>query len=363
MDQRYSPTRLLEIDAGRICVIKPSALGDVVQSLPLLPILRKRFPNARISWVISRALAPLLEGHPDLDELIIFERRGTWRDWRRLLTQLRNSEFDLVFDLQGLFRTGIMMLATRARLRVGLETAREGAQWGWHFAVPETGLDVAPHVRYRHVAEALGSFRLATRSPSAGFCRRHPNGHSVNSDSLKGPALAIHPGARWQTKRWPPERFAAVACKAIRRYGLSPVLLGTSEEEPVALQVEQTIRGLLPTVELTNLAGRTTLKQLAAVLKHSQVLLTNDSGPMQMAAALGTPVVAVFTCTSPVISGPPGPQHELVATGVSCAASYRKKCPYRGRKHLACMEELDVERVWSGFGRLMQKNFPQTEAA
>ena len=113
------------------------------------------------------ALAPLLEGHPDLDELIIFERRGTWNDWRRLLTQLRNSEFDLVFDLQGLFRTGIMMLATRARLRVGLETAREGAQWGWHFAVPDTGLDVAPHVRYRRVAEALGlpEFPLETRFP------------------------------------------------------------------------------------------------------------------------------------------------------------------------------------------------------
>jgi heptosyltransferase-1 len=362
MDQRYSPTRLSEIDAGRICVIKPSALGDVVQSLPLLPILRKRFPSARISWVISRALAPLLEGHPDLDELIIFERRGTWKDWRRLLTQLRNAEFDLVFDLQGLFRTGIMMLATRARLRVGLETAREGAQWGWHFAVPETGLDVAPHVRYRHVAEALGlpeyshEANLPVSSADADWAQRE-------LARLKGPALAIHPGARWQTKRWPPERFAAVACKAIRRYGLAPVVLGTSDEEAVAAQVQHTIRGLLPTVELTNLAGRTTLKQLAAVLKQAQVLLTNDSGPMQMAAALGTPVVGVFTCTSPAISGPPGAQHELVATGVSCAASYRKKCPYRGRKHLACMEELDVERVWSSFGRLMQKNFPQSEAA
>jgi heptosyltransferase I len=362
MDQRYSPTRLLEIDAGRICVIKPSALGDVVQSLPLLPILRKRFPGARISWVISRALAPLLEGHPELDELIIFERRGTWKDWRRLLTQLRNADFDLVFDLQGLFRTGIMMLATRARLRVGLETAREGAQWGWHFAVPDTGLDVAPHVRYRHVAEALGlsDFPLETHLPvspeDAQWAQRELG-------CLNGPALAIHPGARWQTKRWPPERFAAVACKAIRRYGLAPVLLGTSDEEAVAQQVERTIRGLMPTVELTNLASRTTLKQLAAVLKQARVLLTNDSGPMQMAAAFGTPVVGVFTCTSPVISGPPGPQHELVATGVSCAASYRRKCPYRGRKHLACMEELDVERVWSGLCRLMQKKPQHAKAA
>ena len=96
---------------------------------------------------------------------------------------------------------------------------------------------------------------------------------------------------------------------------------------------------------------------------RAQVLLTNDSGPMQLAAALGTPVVAVFTCTSSVISGPPGKQHELIATGVNCAASYRKKCPYRGRKHMACMEELDVERVWSAFGRLIEKNCSRTEAS
>jgi heptosyltransferase-1 len=84
---------------------------------------------------------------------------------------------------------------------------------------------------------------------------------------------------------------------------------------------------------------------------------------MQLAAALGTPVVGIFTCTSPTISGPPGDQHELVATGVKCAASYRKRCPHRGKKHLACMEELDVERVWAALCRLMQKNFQQADAA
>jgi heptosyltransferase I len=362
MDPRYSPARLLEVEAGRICIIKPSALGDVIQSLPLLAVLRKRFPAARISWVISRPLAPLLEGHPDLDELIVFERRGSWHDWRRLLRQLRNSQFDLVFDLQGLFRTAMMMLATRAPLRVGLETAREGAQWGWHVAVPGTGLDVAPLVRYRRVAEALGVSEISLDARLA-VGRADSDWAFRELARLNGPALAIHPGARWATKRWPPERFAAVACKAIRRFGLAPVILGTADEEAVAHEVEQTIRRFMPTVVLTNLAGRTTLKQLCALLKLSQVLLTNDSGPMQLAAALGTPIVGVFTCTSPVISGPPGKEHELVATGVSCAASYRKRCPYRGRKHMACMEELDVERVWTAFGRLMEKNFPQTEAA
>ena len=270
MHPRYSPARLLDVEARRICVIKPSALGDVdpvaaAASRPAQAVSRR----ARISWVISRPLAPLLEGHPDLDELIIFERRGSWQDWRRLLTQLRNSQFDLVFDLQGLFRTAMMMLATRATLRVGLETAREGAQWGWHLAVPGTGLDVAPLVRYRQVAEALGISEISVDGRIA-ISRDDSDWAFRELARLGGPALAIHPGARWVTKRWPPERFAAVACKAIRRFGLAPVILGTSEEEAVAQQVEQTIQRFVPNVVVTNLAGRTTLKQLCRRCSNSR---------------------------------------------------------------------------------------------
>jgi ADP-heptose:LPS heptosyltransferase len=175
--------------------------------------------------------------------------------------------------------------------------------------------------------------------------------------------LTIHPGASWKTKRWPADRFAAVASKAIRRFGLSPVILGGPEEQPLSAQFVQTLRQLAPHARVIDLTGQTNLKQLAAVLERSRALLTTDSGPMQLAAGLGTPVVGVFTCTSPIISGPAGTQHELVATGVSCAASYRKRCPHRGKKHLACMEELDVERVWAGLCRLMQKTSQQANAA
>jgi ADP-heptose:LPS heptosyltransferase len=178
-----------------------------------------------------------------------------------------------------------------------------------------------------------------------------------------GAVLAIHPGASWKTKRWLPERFAAVTCKAMRRFGLSPVVLGGSGEQQLSSQFAQMLGQLAPQARLVNLAGQTNLKQLAAVLEQSRVLLTNDSGPMQLAAGLGTPVVGIFTCTSPVISGPPGDRHELVATGVKCAASYRKRCPHRGKKHLACMEELDVERVWSALCRLMQRNLDRADAA
>src|SRR6056297_2148728 len=109
-----------EIDPARILIIKPSALGDVVQSLPLLPVLRERYPEAKIDWVIRSELADLLAGHPQLHQLRIYHRKGTLADAARLLGQLRGARYDLVFDLQGLLRTGVMTLATRAAVRVGL---------------------------------------------------------------------------------------------------------------------------------------------------------------------------------------------------------------------------------------------------
>jgi ADP-heptose:LPS heptosyltransferase len=303
-----------------------------------------------------------LEGHPDLDEVIAFERRGSLGDWRRLWTRLRRSRFDLVFDLQGLLRSGLMLWATEASLRVGLESAREGSMWGCHFLIPGTDLSVPAHLRCRRVVNALG---VANFSPELrlGISRSDREWAACQLAPLGGSVLAVHPGASWKTKRWLPERFAAVASKALRRFELCPVVLGGPDEYGLAAQFVQTLRQLAPHARIVNLAGQTNLKQLAAVLERSRALLTNDSGPMQLAAGLGTPVVGIFTCTSPTISGPPGEQHELVATGVKCAASYRKRCPHRGKKHLACMEELDVERVWAGLCRLMQKNFEKSNAA
>ena len=175
--------------------------------------------------------------------------------------------------------------------------------------------------------------------------------------------LAIHAGARWPTKRWPAERFAAVAAKAARRFGTTTVLVGSPDEQPLCEQLRQVIQGLAPAAAVLNLAGRSTLKQLAALLRSADVVLSNDSGPMHLAAGLGTPVVGLFTCTSPVRSGPPGDQHALVATSLSCAASYRKRCPYRGRKHLACLEELTTERVWQALAGVLQRVMAAPRAA
>lgn len=355
MPQANIRRRLDELEVRRICVIKPSALGDVVQALPLLPVLHQRFPSARISWVINHELADLIDGHPNIDELLVFRRRGTARDYLQLLHELRQREFDLVFDLQGLMRSGVMAAATRAPLRIGLETSREGAGLACHESIAGTGRKVAAFNRYWRVAEEFGGAGQTPRTILPINTADH-EWAAKQLSGLSGPVLAIHPGARWITKRWPVEKFAVVANKAMRQYGFSVVILGSKNEMPVALELQKLLQGFVPWKPVVNLTGQTTLKQLSAVLSAVDIVLTNDSGPMHLAAGLDTPVLGVFTCTSSVISGPPGPKHELVATTVSCAASYKKQCPHSGRKNLCCMDELGTERVCQALVRLIEKS-------
>lgn len=354
--------RLDGLDVRRICIIKPSALGDVVQSLPLLPVLTERFPNAAIDWVINHELAELLEGHPHLNELLHFHRRGTAGQHLQLLRELRERRFDLVFDLQGLMRSGVMAAATRAPLRVGLETSREGASLACHLTVPHTSKDMSAFRRYWRIAEELG---YGDRTPQTIVTTSHADREwaAAALSGLSSPILAIHPGARWMTKRWPVEKFAVVANKAMRQFGFSVVLLGSKGEMPIAAELQTLLQGFGSRKTVLNLTGQTSLKQLAALLASVDVAMTNDSGPMHLAAGLGTSVLGVFTCTSPTISGPPGAQHELVATQVSCAASYKKQCPHSGRTHLCCMDELSTERVCAALVRLIEKRRSRTRAA
>ena len=349
-----SASELPRIAARRICIVKPSALGDVAQAMPLLPALRERFPDTRISWVVNRELSDVLAGHPDLDETIAFDRRGSWRDSLRLLRDLRGREFDLVIDLQGLLRTALMTAATRAPIRVGLETAREAAHLVCNVTLPDSGRMVPAWLRYWRVAEAFGVGNRSRVTLVAIPDTDRAWAHKLVG-GLGEPVLAVHPGARWITKRWPVEKFAAVAAKATRKFGFATVILGSPAEAESSALLEQLIRNFIPAARVLNLTGQTTLKQLAAVLERVNVVLTNDTGPMHLAAGLGTPVVGVFTCTSAVRSGPPGDQHELVSTTLSCAARYKKRCPYRGRKHLACMEEVSTERVWQALCRVVER--------
>lgn len=339
MWKRNSSPALDQFDARRVCLIKPSALGDVVQTLPILAALRWRYPTAHLSWVVNRSYADLLEGHPDCVDVIPFDRHARGRSWWRgvaqLARRLRSAEFDLVCDLQGLLRTGLMSAATRAARRVGLSTAREGAGWFYTDVVDVPTLDMPAVERYWLLVAALGAAE-APKKFRIGLSADDRRWAAGELHSLARPLLALHPGAHWMTKRWPPEQFIALARRAQAACGAGVVIVGGPDDVAVAERIAAALEG--PT---RCLAGRTSLKQLAALLADADVLVSGDSGPMHLAAAVGTPVVALFTCTSPVRAAPYGEGHRVVATRVHCAASYLKRCG-----SLACMSELSVARVW-----------------
>lgn len=348
MDASSLNTRLSQRKIQKICVIKPSALGDVVQSLPILPVLRQRFPESHISWVINRELSDLLTGNSCLDELIPFDRKGGVSAWWKLLKRLRRAQFDLVIDLQGLLRTGIMTLATRAPIRIGLQTAREGSHLACHELLRDSSNQVPAYRRTWRLAEelGLGELRPHTEIVIPDYDRQWARQLRA---SLQGPLLVIQPGARWQTKQWPIRHYAEVARRAMKELGLSAIIIGSPGEYAAAQELLELVKHSAPRGEILSLAGQTTIKQLAVLIQHADLVLSNDSGPLHLAAGLGTPVVGVFTCTSPIRSGPaPAPLRRMVATQLPCAASYCKKCPNLGSAHLACFKELSPDRVWEG---------------
>jgi heptosyltransferase-1 len=334
---------LSEYPAQRIALIKPSALGDIIHSLPVLTALRRRYPRAHITWVVNRGYAPLLHGHRDLDDFLPFDRhlshhgwRTAARSWLRFLRELRRRRFDLAIDMQGLFRSAVMMAATAAQRRVGLGTAREGARWTYT-DVLATGERNAVHAVDHgwRVAEAFGvgdgpkEFHIPIADEARNWAEAIANGYPR-------PWLMLGPGARWQTKRWPPECFAELAHRFWHRFGGTVFFVGGEEERTAASAIRHGLSG--PSRDLT---GQTTLPHLAALLERADAMLANDTGPLHLAAALGRPVVAPYTCTTVRHSGPYGTERGAVETTVACGGSYVKRCAHR-----RCMAELTPDRLW-----------------
>ena len=337
-----NPTELRSIQPDRVLIVKPSSLGDVVHALPTLAALRDHWPSARFSWLVNKGLRGLIDGNPHLDEVIPFDRgaigfhpRGL-RGIGDVVRELRARRFDLAIDLQGLLRSGLLTAATGARVRVGLATAREGStRFYTHL--------IAPPERSEHAVD-----RLLEVARTFGADVSRPRFDAVISDAdrqwararLHGssrPILVVNVGARWRTKRWAPQSFAAVARRAIDELGASVVAVGAAEDRPLVRAVKEALGGRA----LIDLAGETTLPQIAAVASECDLFLSNDTGPLHLAAATGTAVVGVYTCTKPEWTGPYGPNASVCRTGIGCAGSCVKTCA-----HMECMAELTPERVW-----------------
>jgi len=301
----------------RILVVKPSSLGDIVHALPAVARLRRGFPDAHIAWLINDNFAPLLQRCPVIDELIPFSRQRYAR-LPALLRRLRRERFGLVVDLQCLLRSGLFTRATGAPRRIGLSDAREGSRYCYNEIVAVTRQHAVD--RYLKAADHLG-------------CPPSPVEFPLGLEG-RAPArrwIAVNPSARWETKLWGDERFAEL----IRRLPREQVVLTGSRDE--AARLDRIAQGA------RNLAGKTNLLELADTYRQCRVVITNDSGPMHIAAAVGTPVIAVFGPTDPALTGPYGPGHVVLRGHVSCAPCFQGRC--RHQPPLECMSQVTVAQV------------------
>jgi len=304
------------VSASRILIVKPSSLGDVVQALPTVARLRNRFPNAYIAWVLNDTLGSLLRRSPIVNEVIPFQRHDP-SAFPKLLRRLRETHFEIALDLQGLLRSGLMTWSTRAPRRIGLSDAREGSRLFYNEVVTVPRCHAVD--RYLKAADHLGCPAARVEFP-LGVSRTTNEGW-----------IAIHPSARWPTKLWGDDRFAEM----IRRLPRERIVLTGSATERVRL--ERIAQGC------QNKAGTTDLLELAELYARCAVVVTNDSGPMHLAAAVGTPVVAIFGPTDPSLTGPYGRQHVILRAGLSCSPCLKERCDHRPR--MECMAQVTVEQV------------------
>jgi lipopolysaccharide heptosyltransferase I len=312
----------------RILIVKPSAIGDIVHTLPVLNLLRKRFPAAHIAWLVTPACRGILDGHPQLNEIIPFERKR-WTKSLSLMKRLHRERFDLGLDLQGLFRSGLFAWSTGAPVRVGFANAREMAPLFYTHDVPVPEVEVHAMDRYLALAEAVGCER-----GSVEYVFPTDAGDRDRVAAMLGGAGAyavLLPGTNWATKRWPAEHFAGVVAPLRERFGLSSVIAGgPGDGDAVAALAPSAI----------NLAGRTSLRELMALQERASLVIANDSGPMHIAAALGRPLVTVFGPTNPVRTGPYQRAESVLRVDLPCSPCYSKTC-----SHQSCLRWLTIEPV------------------
>ena len=322
----------------KILVVKPSSLGDIVHSLPFLNSIKTCFPKAEIHWVIAKGLEGLLECHPMVDKLIIINKdmwkklsktAETIKEVRQLLQDIRNERYDLAVDLQGLFRSGLITMATRAPVRIGFSEAREGSRLFYNVKI-KGGKDVHAVERYMKIAGALGCDEKNILFPFSLCDSEMKNIEDIRS-RMKDYAVIV-PGARWDTKIWPAENFGRIASLL----PVQSIVIGSKSDMLIAEKVVQASGG-----KAISLAGRTSLRELIEVMRHARFVISNDSGPLHIAAGFKVPVVAIFGPTSPVRTGPYGKGHIVIKSDLECAPCFKKHC-----SDLKCMQGTTVDAVY-----------------
>jgi lipopolysaccharide heptosyltransferase II len=345
-------TPIAERTYANILIVKLSAIGDVVHALPVAYALKQRFPAVRITWVVEKPSYDLLTNNPCIDEIIVFDKPrlkklAGFRDYApAFVSHLRSRRFDLALDLQALFKSGAIAFLSGAPERYVYCNTRELSDWlsrrvcGPHRSghVVERYLDVARAVGC-DVKQAVFPIQITPDEAAAAAAAAQEAGLD-----LAEPYVVLSPGANWPNKRWPLRLFAVLADR-LRDAGLIPVLSGGPGDALLAEEISAaTARA---PVDLT---GKTSLKQLAHIIKNARALVGGDTGPMHLAAALATPVVALHGPTDTIRNGPYGSGHRAIVTARECAGCWRRACP----QGLDCLDGISVDQVYEALVAILE---------
>lgn len=329
----------------KILILKPSSLGDVVQALPVLRLLKLHFPDARIHWWLAADLLELLRGDPDLAGIYPFERKRWQFPWHwdeavQSIRQMRQERFDYVIDLQGLARSGVVAWLARGQVTIGLDEAREGARTFYDIRVARPSplthaIDWYLEVVRQMKAPVHWNFTWLPRRDGAAeaLLRKWPR-------AAEGRWIAVQPGARWVNKRWPAEHYAEVIRRITsEQEGIRVAILGGRDDRDLGEQLARA-----NSARCLNLAGQTSLSEMVEWIRKSDLLISNDSGPMHVAAALGKPVVAIFGPTEPRRTGPYGQIDRVVRRSLPCAPCLKDTC--HNVRWLECLRTISPDVVF-----------------
>ncbi len=326
----------------KILILKPSSLGDVIQALPVLRLLKLHYPDSEIFWWIDSTLAPILENDPDLAGIVRFERRRwghpqNWPEMFHSIRSLRARKFDLVIDLQCLFRSGIFAWLSRGDFLIGLDEAREGARGFYDVAVPRPSFHTHAVDWYLSVLPRLGvpvhkNFQWLPPQPRVA--------ETVKSKWKTNDArwIVLQPGARWDNKRWPIENFSKLVSELAGRFpDRRFAILGSKEDKLLG----EIIADAAP-ARCLDLCGVTTLPEMIEWIRLSDFMITNDTGPMHAAAALGKPVVALFGPTEPRRTGPYAQLENVLRLDLPCSPCLKSKCHNEKLNECLCSISADM---------------------
>ena len=328
----------------KILILKPSSLGDVVQALPVLRLLKRHRPAAEIFWWIDSNFAPLLEDDPDLTGVVRFERRRWaaprhWPEMFHSIRWLREQHFDWVIDLQCLARSGAFAWLANGKFLIGLDEVREGARGFYDLAVRRASFHTHAVDWYLAVLPHLGvpvdhHFQWLPEQPQVA--------RAIQSKWQTGHArwIAIQPGARWSNKRWPVEYFARLVRLLADQFpDVRFAILGGAGDKPLG--------GIIADADpehCFNLCGQTSLPEMVEWVRLCDLMITNDTGPMHVAAALGKPLVALFGPTEPRRTGPYRQLDSVLRIDLPCSPCLKSYCTYE--KPNECLNAISPATVF-----------------